>query len=84
MDKKHTPGPWYVEAEFDEFGTVYAIMDVDTQDREEIKANCRLIAAAPDLLEVLIEVEQMIHANEMNEGTMGVVRIAIAKAIGEA
>lgn len=47
---------------------------------EEPLANARLMAAAPELLTALIEVEQMIQANEINEGTMQVVRGAIAKA----
>lgn len=51
-------------------------------EAEQREANARLIAASPDLLEALIEVEQMIHANELNEGTMSIVREAISKATG--
>lgn len=47
---------------------------------EEPFANARLMVTAPELLAALIEVEQMIQANEINEGTMQVVRNAIAKA----
>lgn len=35
--------------------------------------------AHTDLLEALIEVEQMIHAGELNEGTMAIVSAAIQK-----
>lgn len=44
---------------------------------EEISvAECK--AVVKKLTEALIEVEQMVHANEMNNGTMGIVNKAIA------
>lgn len=42
----------------------------------------KLANIAGELLEALIELEQMIHANELNEGTMSIVREAISKATG--
>ena len=50
---------------------------------DDIIANARLIAAAPDLLAALIELQQMVEAGENNEGTHEIVREAITKAIGD-
>lgn len=52
------------------------------RDPSTAEANARLIAAAPDLLAALIELQQMVEAGESNEGTHEVVRAAIAKAGG--
>ena len=59
MISKHTPGPW----DMDEGD--YGIYQIETSDQiaevfshhpdEELKANARLIAAAPELLEALRE-----------------------------
>ena len=49
----------------------------------DIIANAQLIAAAPDLLAALIELQQMVEVGENNEGTHEVVREAIAKARGQ-
>lgn len=54
--------------------------DVDRSDKRNMSS---LYESAPDLLEALIEVEQMIHAGELNEGTMEIVRAAIEKAEGK-
>ena len=51
------------------------------RDPVTAEANARLIAAAPDLLAALIELQQMVEAGENNEGTHAVVRAAIAKAV---
>ncbi|MHC3750731.1 hypothetical protein ACYKDZ_17825 [Stutzerimonas stutzeri] len=98
---KHTPGPWLVEGR-----TVYALND-DGYNRfsalvqdahtpgDELEANARLIAAAPDLLEaaeLALEVaEGWIHDQLDGTGIAGEalgkldsVRAAIAKARGEA
>lgn len=107
---KHTPGPW--EAHFDEsyfvtgpdLGRVAMMMNLKgkyglcgRRSGNESAANCRLIAAAPDLLEAL----QLAHkaldaiANEMTVGerytnagqylldSLEPSRVAIAKATGE-
>jgi hypothetical protein len=67
-DLKHSPGPWFMEAETydsyyeisDDFGTALAKVeawdgDNDEEVMGEAKANARLIANAPELLESLIE-----------------------------
>lgn len=82
MAGQHTPGPWDVsfgrsDAAIHAGGTIAMIDDVMTGWR----ANAALIAAAPDLLAALIELQQMVEAGESNEGTHAVVRAAIAKAV---
>ena len=59
---KHTPGPWTTTNRGDEVwaGDTFICRPAATQDRiggmqlGECRANARLIAAAPDLLEALI------------------------------
>jgi hypothetical protein len=61
--------------------------DDNTVDEQTVMANARLIAAAPDLLAALIELDAWaIHGSgtEYPQGTFEAVRAAIAKAIGEA
>ena len=64
---KHTPGPWIVGGPYPAVSVIYPVGSDDTGDRfklitqlwdwehddppEEVKANARLIAAAPELLE---------------------------------
>lgn len=53
--------------------------------KEELEATARLFAAAPDLLEVLKDVQGMIYAQGLSESQVGVaVANIIAKAQGEA
>jgi len=56
--------------------------DDDTVSEHDVMANAQLIAAAPDLLAALIELQQMVEAGENNEGTHEIVRNAINKAKG--
>jgi len=58
---KHTPGPWSVESDTRiEYGPILAgegfCVATVSRDPREWKANARLIASAPDLLEVLAEI----------------------------
>lgn len=87
----HTPGPWHLvgslpgirhKVHFDEYGHGWSIAHVCNGDCAE--ENARLIAAAPELLEALIELA------EAGEDAWGAdrpcVRIAkqvIAKATGQ-
>lgn len=80
---KHTRGPWIIE--IDE-GYCTALVseegDIICQfDQDPSKANARLIAAAPDLLEAL---QEMWDAHEHNTSGSGskLVLDAIAKATG--
>ncbi|MDP3491786.1 MAG: hypothetical protein Q8R82_01635 [Hyphomonadaceae bacterium] len=95
---KHTPGPWEVRWRFGRLTTVsgrqrYPICDTGTapfrqanQRREE--ANARLIAAAPDLLSALRELEGWrMQALDMMppeiRGSWMRAHAAIAKATGQ-
>lgn len=90
---KHTPGPWQLKPEESDVGYVrirgtrlgerYKIANVlhssaEYLDIQETKANARLIAAAPDLLEALQDAALWV------DGDLKIkVRAAIAKATGE-
>lgn len=50
---------------------------------DEARANARLIAAAPELLEALVAVERRIADDDGFDGTKEIIRAAIAKATGE-
>ena len=68
---KHTPGPWEVDKETGEItanlsvlGIIYGADDFPCCEEdidEEYKANARLIAAAPDLLEACNEIYNSWH-----------------------
>ena len=106
---KHTPGPWWLQADgagwyvecTPERGHSVAYIrsevaedDPDTPDAEK-KANARLIAAAPELLEALQKFVAWSEAERNHEGTTFWERVemlrdlddaaaaAIAKATGE-
>jgi len=95
MSAKHTPEPWrivYARPGFDRdfgvkvdgcIGVVVAEGDVRV---EEAHANARLIAAAPDLLAALrdveahhVEINKRAGRAEADSWTLTVVRAAIAK-----
>ena len=88
----HTKGPWAVIGEADYLDIVYSSGRIamlesedDQQSHEETKANAKLIAAAPDLLEALKGCLAMMEAetlDEVHSDLAEVVRDAIAKANG--
>lgn len=95
---KHTPGPW--EAHFEEayfvtgpdLGRVAMMMNLKgahglggRRSGNESAANARLIAAAPDLLEALKEIEAgtQFWDSYPIEHPYGKAKAAIAKATGE-
>jgi len=96
---QHTSGPWFtrdknrVQLEFPEQiyvkcedGTPIHIAYVPTRECAESHANARLIAAAPDLLAALEQVDDDLIENEegsISLQTMQQLRAAIAKAKGE-
>lgn len=63
MEKKFTKGPWNVDSSgFDliitsihPFDVVVSKIGHEDMNEDEIEANAKLIAAAPDLLEALME-----------------------------
>lgn len=54
-DTKHTPGPW--EASYGTDGYYQLTHDDGLELKENVEANCRVLAAAPDLLEVALLLE---------------------------
>ncbi len=66
---RSTPGPWHVEEENGAYGVFAkeALLAVsltdDIQDEETAKANARLMAAAPLLLEVIKEIKEHLDNN---------------------
>jgi len=86
----HTPGPW---VHYPEDNIIVSSSDckiIEWQARsthvskEERDSNARLIAAAPDLLEALREIESGTY-DKWSEGyrAMQIARAAIAKATGQ-
>jgi hypothetical protein len=95
---KHTPGPWNIGTKngarvWSENGeTLIADADASESLRKEIKkANARLIAAAPDLLEALtklLDMNERCDAGfaphvELRFAIRDMARAAITKATGE-
>lgn len=88
---KHTPGPWVAERRSTMVATAidgaygYELFDVRC-DVPEFEANARLIAAAPDLLEVLEQFVAWVDApseSAFSDSQLAAARAAIAKAKGE-
>lgn len=97
---KHTPGPWKVsrsdkdgaevkaiaEIAWCGVGAAYSMVSGVTQhiDAEECRANARLIAAAPELLAALEDLERTAGLAASHDDPARVAaRAAIAKARGE-
>ena len=86
---KHTPGPWTHEGHGDITGTengrkydvacVYLRLPAGRQE-----ANAKLMAAAPDLLNALIEIVSADDAHELTQKHIESARATIAKATGGA
>lgn len=98
MSTKHTPGPWLRNVRSQgRYPVIYAgrnthvavAQQMATPD--ETEANIDLIAAAPEILEALMELERIVsaHPSFQNEWThaasvIGSARAAIVKATGGA
>lgn len=80
---QHTPGPWVYHAKtasiqpYPGSGTICTL-----SQRDELEANARLIAAAPDLLAALIEAKDRLSDDGEYPFTLRIVCDAIAKAKG--
>ncbi|MEQ5740581.1 hypothetical protein [Providencia rettgeri] len=84
MEFKHSPAPWmatkrefFIEL-YDDNGSYVGLTNST--------ANAHLIAAAPELLEALIEMQRNGRKqgwNDKYESSMEKTRLAIAKALGE-
>lgn len=91
---KHAPGPWMVQRYTNHYGfSVFADgkciaerwyeIEQEEYKAAEIRANARLIAAAPDLLGALENLAIAVSMGWDTDGVMEVARDAIAKAKGE-
>lgn len=100
METKHTPGPWEAIGNlvrsplYQPDGLPKGMQIAECKDgysqpfTEEAKANARLIAAAPELLEAAKEFEKFTKLRELELGTLSpemqlvveMTRAAIAKA----
>jgi hypothetical protein len=91
---KHTPGPWrvdgtqtlYIEAVvrpgwLQEVAAV-GPTEADSGYGEQQKANARLIASAPDLLDALKRIIDADDSKELTQHDIELGRAAIAKATG--
>lgn len=86
---KHTPGPWAVVSGHDwHSGQQYGVKDVAPLNHTITEANANLIAAAPDLLEALENMMDMIglSSSSPNPAVRDLIKkslSAIARAKGE-
>jgi hypothetical protein len=92
MGAKHTPGPWsaneYLPGDcwhisYGKRGNWIAEVAVDG-DQKGAAADARLIASAPDLLEALQSLLDILAEGFISETHIDAARAAIAKATGEA
>lgn len=100
MSTRHTPGPWTVNPHFNHGAEVRSLASVawcsvasthgasssQSIDAAEARANARLIAAAPDLLEALEEAirdHDDFEDGRLSGNTVATMYAAIAKAKGE-
>jgi hypothetical protein len=93
---KHTPGPWQI-ASNGKAGSTYRIWRNDPDNTEETnrgyaciaphvhgEANAHLVAAAPDLLQALIDVKLALDGFQpVNDAIHAQVMNALAKATGQ-
>ena len=91
-ESKHTPAPWNVDKDYDIYagdpkqGTRVDIATISWFRNQNFKANARLIAAAPELLEALEECLDAIDLctpdapEPLPNSIIGKARAAIAKA----
>lgn len=107
---EYTPGPWVYQSNNNPSQDDYVVFNPMLSNRHELKtrvvapkvcgkANARLVAAAPDLLEALISAQKLINealpkfdwgkspldANAIGllNSVPGIINAAIAKATGE-
>lgn len=98
---KHTSGPWFVNGPWNIQADTHTEIPVITAhitplrngSLHEREANARLIAAAPELLSALTDIERKLTRSGFGlrvdglhddaDGTLKILRAAIAKATGE-
>ena len=85
----HTPGPWRAEGwestiVNDADGNTLCLMPSSDGTLASAKANARLIAAAPDMLDALRRADHLASIAAPNGAAHRIIRAAIAKATGDA
>lgn len=93
MSMEHTPGPWTNHGRISQPGLPHSAVAAKTLiarvyseafgDEAQEAANARLIAAAPELLAVLVELTDLEGPLPGNQAWYIKARAAIAKATGE-
>ena len=68
---KYSPGPWYLKTVHIETPIADVCFTGSNLWLEEEKANAKLIAAAPDLLSVLIEARERLAEMDIDEEPAG-------------
>ena len=89
---KHTAAPWLIGENRYDYDLIIRSANNDPvcsviyagYSKTEAKANARLIAAAPELLEALKELCDVTDTNDYNEAAFFKAEAAIAKAEGQA
>ena len=80
---KHTPGPWKRSVTNEHVvGPDGRRVATPWIGSEEWQANARLIAAAPDMLEALTEIEALCHS-ETRQKLLGICQRTLARVRGE-
>lgn len=89
----HTPGPWEARPDSENAFSAWSVYAVNDQNgyicttSGNAKADARLIAAAPDLLEALREIAELPVSREMqmygDNKAADIARAVIAKATGK-
>ena len=87
---KHTPVPWIIIEKSNEWAAIVADQSTDVGfvdvwnfygDKDRLKSDARLIAAAPELLDALLDCREALRRTG-HDGELAIVNAAIAKATG--
>lgn len=91
IELKHTPGPWaFIDPDglavrhpqvYSDTGAICNVTWLGDGRIDELRANARLIAAAPELLEALLDCREALRRTG-HDGELAIVNAAIAKATG--
>ena len=79
MNTKHTPAPWVYNGRVITANDGYPICS-SVRNNSEMKANAKLIAAAPELLEALQRALNDFRCQNWTEETYNIIESAIKKA----
>ena len=86
MERKYTPGPWIARMNCDVIAGERRVADCMTGWLKEGRANAKLIAAAPDMLDMLIELQECAQYWSEYDVPLGIVdrlNAVIEKAKGD-